>query len=125
VHEYWEQKSDENSELVDGTISGGSQRNSSDFDLDPIRGAGKPEAECKPRAQGVAKREGNLDEADEGPLCKKEILMEKVMLQKLVMMVPVKEEDVEDIWEQKSEEKCELVEDISMGSQKNSSDKEI
>jgi len=46
--------------------------------------------ECKPRGQGVAKRKGNLDEAEEAPPCKKEVLVEKVMSLKLAMMAVCK-----------------------------------
>ena len=84
------------------------------------KGEGKPST--SPRTQRAAKRRGILDEAEDGIGFKKEKLMKEFMLQKLAMMEPEKAEDVQNFWDQNSEDNSELVEGHLMGSQQNSRD---
>ena len=87
-------------------------------EAEKLKTESKPSA--SPRAQRASKRGGNLDDDDEGSPCKKEKLMDEVMLQKLAMKSGGEEEDVQEFWEQCSEENAELADGVSMGSQQKS-----
>ena len=84
------------------------RRNAEEHKEDP-----KPGAIAK--NTNVAKREQHLDVEGEGPPCKKERLLEEVLMQKMAMMEPPKREGVQNIREENSEENHELLEGISMG----------